>query len=431
MPRAFHQASFIGTTDGGQYQMLLVGGATADPTNASFGVNTGAAPGTRLVPFDTSGSFPNPLPTSAAPAELLTYDPATRSVHADAARRHSPPRSSRAAPSSPTASPSPAASTGWACRWPRPSRRSTAVSARRRGRRWRRRRRTVAPPFVAHGRHPDAAVGRHRAHLGRQHHAHRRRRRARHRPRRRRTRQGDHGHPAAEPPTQFHTATAPAGRRRDANDHRASAAASSRPTPNGGRRCSRRCATQALPSLLTVTPAGVVSVARRRCPATPSTPAASIRRAIGPPAGRAAVDARPRPGPGQRRRADGAGRGVSCNDCDGGSDFRCATGQASMSHAAVDGRADCRPLQMPRYGHTADPAPRRQRAHRRWRRRARRRPRMLARRRAVQPAPGGAAVRSRRAACPIPTIRSPSTWRPGAARAPGQPLSEQSLCHEL
>ena len=59
VPRAFHQAAFIGTTDDGKYQVLLVGGATADPTMQAFGVNTGAAPGTRLVPFDTSGPSPS------------------------------------------------------------------------------------------------------------------------------------------------------------------------------------------------------------------------------------------------------------------------------------------------------------------------------------------------------------------------------------
>jgi hypothetical protein len=73
--RAFHQAAYVGTTDDGKYQVLLVGGATADPTMSAFGINTGAAPGARIVPFDTSGTFPNPLPVAAAPAELLVYNP--------------------------------------------------------------------------------------------------------------------------------------------------------------------------------------------------------------------------------------------------------------------------------------------------------------------------------------------------------------------
>jgi hypothetical protein len=80
VPRAFHQAAFIGTTDDGKYQVLLVGGATADATMAAFGINTGAAPGSRIVPFDTSGTFPNPLPVAAAPAELLVYNPADHSA---------------------------------------------------------------------------------------------------------------------------------------------------------------------------------------------------------------------------------------------------------------------------------------------------------------------------------------------------------------
>ena len=61
MARAFHQAAYVGTDNDGKYQVLLVGGATADPTMPAFGVNTGAAPGARIVPFDTSGTFPNPL----------------------------------------------------------------------------------------------------------------------------------------------------------------------------------------------------------------------------------------------------------------------------------------------------------------------------------------------------------------------------------
>ncbi|HEX8953833.1 MAG TPA: kelch repeat-containing protein [Polyangia bacterium] len=79
-PRAFHQAAFVGTTDDGRYQVLLVGGATADPTMAAFGINTGAAPGTRLVPFDTSATLINPLPVSAARAELMVYNPADHSA---------------------------------------------------------------------------------------------------------------------------------------------------------------------------------------------------------------------------------------------------------------------------------------------------------------------------------------------------------------
>jgi hypothetical protein len=80
LPRAYHSAAFVGTTGDGKYQILLVGGATADATQSAFGINTGAAPGTRIVPFDTSGTLINPLPIAAAASELLIYDPATRSA---------------------------------------------------------------------------------------------------------------------------------------------------------------------------------------------------------------------------------------------------------------------------------------------------------------------------------------------------------------
>jgi len=80
LPRAFHNAAFVGTTDDGKYQILLVGGATADPTMAAFGINTGVVFGTRLVPFDTSGTLFNPLPTSGAASELMTYDPVAHSA---------------------------------------------------------------------------------------------------------------------------------------------------------------------------------------------------------------------------------------------------------------------------------------------------------------------------------------------------------------
>jgi hypothetical protein len=80
LPRAFHNAAFVGITDDGKYQILLVGGATADPTMAAFGINTGVVFGTRLVPFDTSGTLFNPLATSGAASELMTYDPVAHSA---------------------------------------------------------------------------------------------------------------------------------------------------------------------------------------------------------------------------------------------------------------------------------------------------------------------------------------------------------------
>lgn len=82
-PRAFHQAAYVGQNGDGKYQLLLVGGAAppmSDPSLPAFDVNTGAAPGARIVPFDTSSSIINPLADAAAPAELVTYDPATNTA---------------------------------------------------------------------------------------------------------------------------------------------------------------------------------------------------------------------------------------------------------------------------------------------------------------------------------------------------------------
>ncbi len=45
-----------------------------------MGLNTGAGSGTRLIPFDTSGSVFSPLSTAAAGAELITYDPNARTI---------------------------------------------------------------------------------------------------------------------------------------------------------------------------------------------------------------------------------------------------------------------------------------------------------------------------------------------------------------
>lgn len=83
VPRAFHHASYIGATSDGKYQLLVVGGAAPpnnDATQPAFDINTGAAPGTRIVPFDTSQTLINPLADAGAPAELVTYDPATSTL---------------------------------------------------------------------------------------------------------------------------------------------------------------------------------------------------------------------------------------------------------------------------------------------------------------------------------------------------------------
>ncbi|HEX4462362.1 MAG TPA: kelch repeat-containing protein, partial [Polyangia bacterium] len=78
-PRAFHQAALVGTT--APYHILVVGGVTvADTKTPAMGLNTGAGSGTRLIPFDTSGSVFNPLTTTAAGAELITYDPDAHTI---------------------------------------------------------------------------------------------------------------------------------------------------------------------------------------------------------------------------------------------------------------------------------------------------------------------------------------------------------------
>jgi hypothetical protein len=78
IPRAFHQVALLDGS-GPKYSLLVVGGVTApDPTMPVLGLNTGAAPGPRLVPFNTSSSILTPLSTRAAmTAELIVYDPTT------------------------------------------------------------------------------------------------------------------------------------------------------------------------------------------------------------------------------------------------------------------------------------------------------------------------------------------------------------------
>jgi hypothetical protein len=79
--RAFHQVALLDGM-GPKFSLIVVGGVTApDPMQPVLGLNTGAAPGPRLVPFDTSMSILNPLSTRAATtAELIEYDPATTSL---------------------------------------------------------------------------------------------------------------------------------------------------------------------------------------------------------------------------------------------------------------------------------------------------------------------------------------------------------------
>jgi hypothetical protein len=76
--RAFHQAFYLGTDGTGAYQILLVGGvASTNEALAALGITNSGLGGPRLVPFDTSQTIPSPLPTVAAPAEILSFDPST------------------------------------------------------------------------------------------------------------------------------------------------------------------------------------------------------------------------------------------------------------------------------------------------------------------------------------------------------------------
>jgi len=70
-PRAFHEAILVGAEP--PYRILLVGGVTVtDGALPALAVTGGLLEGARLNPFDTAQAA---LPTRAAPAELLTWDP--------------------------------------------------------------------------------------------------------------------------------------------------------------------------------------------------------------------------------------------------------------------------------------------------------------------------------------------------------------------
>jgi hypothetical protein len=76
--RAFHQAFYLGTDGSGAYKIMLVGGvASTNEALAALGLTNTGLGGPRLVPFDTSQTIPSPLPTVAAQAEILSYDPAS------------------------------------------------------------------------------------------------------------------------------------------------------------------------------------------------------------------------------------------------------------------------------------------------------------------------------------------------------------------
>jgi hypothetical protein len=72
-PRAFHEAILVGSEP--PYQILLVGGVTTtDATKPAFSEWQAPQEGSRLMPF-AKGTPLVPLPTKAATAELLTWDP--------------------------------------------------------------------------------------------------------------------------------------------------------------------------------------------------------------------------------------------------------------------------------------------------------------------------------------------------------------------
>jgi hypothetical protein len=77
-PRAFHGAQVI--NDAPPWQILLVGGVTADPSSFALGNHLKPVDGARLVPYAPTGTVPTPFPTMPAAAEILTYDPSTVSA---------------------------------------------------------------------------------------------------------------------------------------------------------------------------------------------------------------------------------------------------------------------------------------------------------------------------------------------------------------
>ena len=107
----------------------------------------------------------------------------------------------------------------------------------------------------------------------------------------------------------------------------------------------------------------------------------------------------------------------TCNDCDdGGSDFRCATAQASLFTAPSTLAPALEKMQIARYGHTATLMRDGNVLIVGGVTSAAGAPRMLARRRGLQPAADRPAVRRHRAA--IPTIRSAGDCARCASRAP-------------
>lgn len=80
--RAFHHAAYVKTdTSTGEYLILVAGGLTStDAGKPVLGLNTGGLGAQRLVPVASVGAGLQALPTRAAEAELLAFDPVTGAV---------------------------------------------------------------------------------------------------------------------------------------------------------------------------------------------------------------------------------------------------------------------------------------------------------------------------------------------------------------
>ncbi len=346
LPRAFHNAAFVGTTNDGKYQVLLVGGATADTTQAAFGINTGAAPGTRIVPFDTSGTFPNPEPVKAADAELLVYNPADRSATRTAMSGFTPGIYQSAAAFADGIAVSggidwktmPLAATT-------PTILRTEVT-----------RALAAPRFVATtvarmgatmtaltddvalvwgGQiTPTDPAGEHVTGLSATG-----------------TLKDTTVTLATAPPTQFHTATLLPAVTSSTNRTIIVTGGFVETTTNMGQALQPPAPSQAV-RLLTVSATGTVTQSTPMfSPMYPLDPSCTMDGRYRPAGWESAVDL----GRGRVLISGGAPTvSGSCNDCDdGGSDFRCATAQASLFTAPATMSPALEKLQIPRYGHTS------------------------------------------------------------------------------
>lgn len=338
IPRAFHQAVLVGRDP--PYQILLVGGATAAEDMPAFGINTGAVPGTRLVPFDTSGTFPSPNMVAAAGAELLSYDPVNHTSTRTPLAGFTPGVYQAAAPFSdgvavaggidwmnaPLQAMTPEVKTLEVSRAMETPPRSTMLAAPRMGA-------TLTAlgddtallwggPIV-----PSDPAGAFVTGLG-----------------------ATHAVAltavtlATAPPTQFHTATLLPADASTADRAIFVTGGFVQTTTNMGQALQPPGPTEAL-RILTVTPTGTVTSAPPTV--TGYDPATNPYR----PAGwESAVDL----GRGRVLVTGGAPTITGgTNDCQGGSDFYCALVQASVFTAPGTLAPTTEPMQLPRYGHTS------------------------------------------------------------------------------